>query len=113
MGHLKHRHHWRTILSDSPQNSIVQHPSTPDDIRQPNLRAEMLLQEIVPLTLEIMQEFGFETTSKGFVQDYKIVIEIIRAILYGQLGIKHDLHIGLGNNNPLNSFIDFNDDKEE
>ena len=101
-------------MSNSPQNNnIVQHPSTPDDIRQPNLRAALLLQEIVPLTLEIMQEFGFETTSDGFVKDYKIVIEITRAILYGQLGIRHDLHIGLGNNNPLNSFIDFNDDTEE
>ena len=112
MAHLKHRYHWRTILSNSP-NKIVQHPSTPEELKQPTLRAELVLQEIVPTTLDIMQEFGFETTSEDFIKDYKIVIEIIRAILYGQLGVRHELHIGLGDNNPLNSFIDFNNDDKE
>tara|TARA_B100000745_G_C20114941_1_gene381653 strand:- start:312 stop:599 length:288 start_codon:yes stop_codon:yes gene_type:complete len=89
-------------LSNYP-NNILQHPNTPEDLLQPNLRAELTLQEIVPTTLEIMHDYDFETISEDFVKDYKIVIEITRAILYGQLGIRHDLHIGLGLSNPLNN----------
>ena len=91
-------------MSESPQNSIVQHPSTPDDVKKPNMMAELALSELVPLTMELMNEYGFETTSEDFVRDYKIVVEITRAILYGQLGLRHDLHIGLGENNPLNNY---------
>ena len=68
------------------------------------MMAELALSELVPLTMEIMNEYGFETTSEDFVRDYKIVVEITRAILYGQLGLRHDLHIGLGENNPLNNY---------
>ena len=105
MEYLKHRHHWRTILSSYP-NNIVQHPNTPDELKPPSLSAELVLQEIVPTTLEIMQDYDFETISEDFVKDYKIVIEITRAILYGQLGLRHDLHIGLGSNNPINTYKD-------
>ena len=91
-------------MSESPLSDIVQHPSTPDDVKTPNMMAELALSELVPLTMELMNEYGFETSSEDFVKDYKIVVEIIRAILYGQLGLRHDLHIGLGNNNPLNNY---------
>ena len=91
-------------MSESPLSDIVQHPSTPDDVKKPNMMAELALSEVVPLTMEIMNEYGFETTSEDFVRDYKIVVEITRAILYGQLGLRHDLHIGLGENNPLNNY---------
>ena len=91
-------------MSESPPSDIVQHPSTPEDVKTPNMMAELALSELVPLTMELMNEYGFETSSEDFVKDYKIVVEIIRAILYGQLGLRHDLHIGLGNNNPLNNY---------
>ena len=92
-------------MSNYP-NNIVQHPNTPDELKQPSLRAELVLQEIVPTTLEIMQDYDFETISEDFVKDYKIVLEITRAILYGQLGLRHDLHFGLGSNNPINTYKD-------
>ena len=91
-------------MSESPLSDIVQHPSTPDDVKKPNMMAELALSELVPLTMEIMNEYGFETTSEDFVRDYKIVVEITRALLFGQLGLRHDLHIGLGENNPLNNY---------
>ena len=29
------------------------------------------------------------------------MVELLRAILYGQLGVNHELQVGLGSNNPL------------
>lgn len=100
-------------MSESPQNSIVQHPSTPDDVKKPNMMAELALGELIPVSLDVLNEYGFETSSEDFVRDYKIVIEITRAILYGQLGLRHDLHMGLGENNPLNNSTGITDEDEE
>ena len=80
---------------------IVQHPSTPEDLREPEIIAERLLAEMCPLMIELIAEWEFDIHDEDFARDFRIVVEILRAILYGQLGVKHDLQIGLGSNNPL------------
>ena len=85
---------------------IVQHPSTPEDLRQPEVLAERLLSEMCPLMIELIADWEFDIHSEEFSLDFRIVVEILRAILYGQLGVKHDLQIGLGSNNPLKKVTD-------
>lgn len=80
---------------------IVQHPSTPTDLRKPEVVAERLLAEMCPLMIELIADWEFDIHSEDFARDFRIVVEILRAILYGQLGVSHELQIGLGSNNPL------------
>jgi hypothetical protein len=80
---------------------IVQHPSTPEDSRHPEVLAERLLAEMCPLMIELIDDWEFDIHSEEFGRDFRIVVEILRAILYGQVGVSHDLQVGLGSNNPL------------
>tara|TARA_Y100000310_G_scaffold265380_1_gene276411 strand:+ start:4768 stop:5127 length:360 start_codon:yes stop_codon:yes gene_type:complete len=85
---------------------IVQHPSTPDDLRQPEVVAERLLAEMCPLMIELIADWEFDIHDEDFARDFRIVVELLRAILYGQLGVGHELHVGLGSNNPLKQVED-------
>ena len=85
---------------------IVQHPSTPKDLREPEIVAERLLAEMCPLMIELIADWEFDIHDEDFARDFRIVVEILRAILYGQLGVQHDLQIGLGSNNPLKKVTD-------
>ena len=85
---------------------IVQHPSTPEDLREPEIIADRLLAEMCPLMIEMIAEWEFDIHDEDFARDFRIVVEILRAILYGQLGVQHDLQIGLGSNNPLKKVTD-------
>ena len=87
-------------------SKIVQHPSTPEDLKQPEVIAERLLAELCPLILELIDDWEFDIHSEDFSRDFRIVVEVMRAILYGQLGIQHDLQVGLGTNNPLKKLED-------
>lgn len=80
---------------------IVQHPSTPDHMIRPETPAESVLSEAMPELLEIMMEHGFNCEGDTFKRDFRIVVELLRAVLYGQLGIEHELQSGLGKNNPI------------
>ena len=80
---------------------IVQHPSTPEDLREPEIIAERLLGEMCPLMLELIADWEFDIHNEDFAQDFRIVVELLRAILYWQLGVGHELQVGLGSNNPL------------
>ena len=80
---------------------IVQHPSTPEDLREPEIVAEKLLNEMCPLMIELIADWEFDIHNEDFAQDFRIVVELLRAILYGQLGVGHELQVGLGSNNPL------------
>ena len=88
------------------KKKIVQHPSTPEELRQPEVIAERLLAELCPLMLELIDEWEFDIHSEDFSRDFRIVVEVLRAVLYGQLGVKHDLQVGLGTNNPLKKLED-------
>ena len=85
---------------------IVQHPSTPDDLKHPETPAEDLLAEMCPLMIDMIDEWGFDLNHETFQQDFRIVVDILRAVLYGQLGLDHELHVGLGINNPLTKLED-------
>jgi len=87
-------------------NKIVQHPSTPEELKKPEVFAENLLEEMCPLMLEMIAEWEFDIHNEDFHRDFRIVVEVMRAILYGQLGIQHDLQVGLGTNNPLKKLED-------
>ena len=80
---------------------IVQHPSTPEDLREPEIVAEKLLNEMCPLMIELIADWEFDIHDEDFARDFRIVVELLRAILYGQLGVNHELQVGLGSNNPL------------
>ena len=90
------------------KNKIVQHPSTPDYIKDPTYLAESCLSESMPILIEIMDSHGFDVRTDTFKQDFRLVVEMLRAMMHGQLGVHHDLNVGLGENNPLNIL----DDKE-
>ena len=83
------------------KKKIVQHPSTPEDLREPEIVAEKLLNEMCPLMIELIADWEFYIHDEDFARDFRIVVELLRAILYGQLGVKHELQVGLGSNNPL------------
>ena len=74
---------------------IIQHPSTPDHEIDPRFPAEAALKESLPQLLEILMEFGFDCQCDDFKKDFRIVVEILRALLYAQLGIHHDVQTGL------------------
>ena len=80
---------------------IVQHPSTPEDLREPEIVAEKLLNEMCPLMIELIADWEFDIHDEDFARDFRIVVELLRAILYGQLGVNHELQVGLGSNNTL------------
>jgi len=80
---------------------IVQHPSTPKELRQPEEIAEKLLNEMCPLMIELIADWEFDIHNEDFARDFRIVVELLRSILYGQLGVSHELQVGLGSNNPL------------
>jgi len=80
---------------------IVQHPSTPEEVKSPQLPAEDALSEALPMLIDILIDSGFDCHCEVFQRDFRIVVELLRAILYGQLGIKHELQRGLGSNNPI------------
>lgn len=81
---------------------VIQHPSTPDLMADPAPIAEECLSEMIPLMIDSLDAHGFDVSDKDFQKDFRIVVEFLRAILFGQLGISHDLQVGLGEQNPLN-----------
>ena len=85
---------------------IVQHPSTPEDLRKPEIVAERLLAEMCPLMIELIANWEFDIHNEDFTRDFRIVVELLRAILYQQLGVGHELQVGLGSNNPLKQVED-------
>ena len=87
-------------------NKIVQHPSTPEDLKHPETPADELLAEMCPLMIDMIHDWGFNIQEETFQQDFRIVVEILRAVLYGQLGVEHELQVGLGLNNPLTKLDD-------
>ena len=82
---------------------IVQHPSTPEHIKKPGLLAEECMAEIFPHVIATMAEFGFDVESNKFHSDMRLVVEFVKAILFEQLGLHHDLQLALGKNNVLNN----------
>ena len=88
------------------KKKIVQHPSTPEDLREPEIVAEKLLNEMCPLMIELIADWEFDIHDEDFARDFRIVVELLRAILYGQLGVNHELQVGLGSNNPLKQVED-------
>ena len=74
---------------------IVQHPSTPDHEIDPRYSAEEALKEALPPLLETLMDFGFDCQPKDFQTDFRMVVEILRALLYAQMGIHHDVQTGL------------------
>lgn len=76
-------------------NGIIQHPSTPEHEIDPRFPAEAALKEALPEVLEILMEYGFDCRGDTFQKDFRIIVEILRAILYAQLGLHHDVQVGL------------------
>ena len=82
---------------------IVQHPSTPEEMKNPQDLIEKCMGEFFPHMINIIAEYGFDVESKEFHDDFRLVVEFTRAMLLKQVGIHHDLQLVLGRNNILNN----------
>ena len=82
---------------------IVQHPSTPEEMHNPQGLVEACMAEFFPEVLQITAEYGFDVNTKEFLSDFRLVVEFMRATLYKQKGLYHDLQLVLGDNYNLNS----------
>ena len=83
-------------------SKVLQHPSTPKLMADPTPIAEECLNEMLPLMIDVLDAHGFDVSDSDFQKDFRIVVEFVRAILFGQLGVTHELQVGLGQQNPLN-----------
>ena len=86
---------------------IVQHPSTPEEMKNPQELIEKCMAEFFPHVISTMAEFGFEVETKEFHDDFRLIVEFTRATLMKQHGLYHDLQMALGENNIL-----YKDEKE-
>ena len=91
------------------ETMIVQHPSTPEEMKNPQHLIEQCMADFFPHVIASMADFGFDVETKEFHDDFRLIVEFTRATLMKQVGLEHDLQIALGKNNILN--ID-NDDEE-
>ena len=46
-------------------------------------------------TIALLMDFGFDCECDDFRKDFRVVGEILRALLYAQMGIHHDVQMGL------------------
>ena len=83
-------------------SKVLQHPSTPKLMADPTPIDEDCLSEKLRLMIDDMDEHGVAVAHSDFQKDFRIVVEFVRAILFGQLGVNHELQVGLGQQNPLN-----------
>ena len=60
---------------------IVQHPSTPEDLREPEIVAEKLLAEMCPLMIELIAEWEFDIHDEDFA-DFDITKNVDDKIDY-------------------------------
>ena len=70
---------------------IVQHPSTPKVLQNPQETIESCLQDIFVPAIEIISEYGFDIHDKDFQSYLPIVVDCMRATLLAQRGIHHPL----------------------
>ena len=82
---------------------IVQHPSTPEEMHDPRGLVEKCMGEFFPEVLQTIAEYGFEVDTEEFHSDFRLIVEFMRASLYKQKGLHHDLQLALGENNTLNT----------
>ena len=71
--------------------SIVQHPSTPDEIQNPEELIEMCLQDIFVPAIQVAEGYDFNIHDENFQNYLPIVVNCMRAILQQQRGIHHPL----------------------
>ena len=89
------------------ETMIVQHPSTPEEMKNPQHLVEQCMADFFPHVIASMADFGFDVESKEFHEDFRLIVEFTRASLFKQVGLHHDLQLALGENNILN-----NDDED-
>ena len=72
---------------------IIQHPSTPEDMRNPQEVVEQCMAEFFPYLLEIVMDYGFDAYDKDFQNELRVLVEFARAILLKQKGVEHELQV--------------------
>ena len=90
-------------MKNKIEPEIVQHPSTPDEIKNPEFLVDQCLAEFFRDVLHTIAEYGFEVDKREFHSDFRLIIEITTALLLKQEGIHHELQVVLGENNILNT----------
>ena len=87
---------------------IIQHPSTPEDMRNPQEVVDQCMAEFFPYLLEIVMDYGFDAYDKDFQNELRVLVEFARAILLKQKGVEHEVQVVFKENGILN-----NEDIEE
>ena len=70
---------------------IIQHPSTPEDMKNPRELVDQCMAEFFPYVIEIMMEYGVEVEDTNFQNDFRLLVELSRALLLKQKGVYHEL----------------------
>ena len=71
--------------------SVVQHPSTPEEIQNPEELIEICLQDIFVPAIQVVEGYDFDIHDEKFQNYLPIVVNCMRAILQDQRGIHHPL----------------------
>ena len=71
--------------------SVVQHPSTPNEIQNPKELIEICLQDIFVPAIQVVEGYDFDIHDEKFQNYLPIVVNCMRAILQDQRGIYHPL----------------------
>ena len=84
------------------EKMIIQHPSTPEEMGKPQSMAEQCMADFFPQVIATIADWGFDVEEQEFHDDFRLIVEFTRALLFKQVGLHHDLQIALGENNILN-----------
>ena len=74
---------------------IIQHPSTPDWKKDPRPMLEECMKEFFPIVIASIGEYGVDIEDEQFQRDFTLVVDIMRALLWRQVGLEHPLHVGM------------------
>ena len=81
---------------------IIQHPSTPENMKKPQEMVDQCMAEFFPYVIEIMVDYGFKVDDVDFQRDFRVLVEFTRAIMLKQKGLPHELQIVFENSGILN-----------
>mgnify|MGYP001365987131 CR=1 FL=1 len=70
---------------------IIQHPSTPEDMKNPRELVDQCMAEFFPYVIEIMMDYGVDVEDLTFQKDFRLLVEFSRALLLKHRGVHHEL----------------------
>jgi len=81
-----------------PKSKIVREPSTDDDVvKQYKIKglfkyADGIVDDIVEIMVTEIENHGVDTDSNVFLKDFSMAADALRATIYRQFDLQHNLH---------------------